>query len=187
MGGLILCIFTIVERDEHGKMVGISHRHPSARMGSVPSPQLPQYRLTLFYGPEEVENHPSRTSCIFNVKKRSWKGGVQVVVEIDRAQIEHAQRTMDFPLWLRSVLSNVPEEERAEYESRAHDILIQQICTVKLGLLLEQGITQENHRVPTEWLYEDLDQAVLTQAQRLKTAIKTELDIEDAGSEASGE
>lgn len=159
-----------------------SHRHPSARMGSVPSPQLPQYRLTLFYGPEEVENHPSSTSCTFNVKKRSWKGGIQVVVEIDHAQIEYAQRTMDFPLWLRAVLSNVPQEERADYRSRAYDILIQQICAVKLGLLLEQGITQENHRVPTERLYAALDQAILAHTEQLKSAIRTELDIEDGGS-----
>ena len=50
-------------------------------MSSVPIPELPQYRVTLFFGPEPVKARPSRVCCVFNVKKRSWKGGVQIAVE----------------------------------------------------------------------------------------------------------
>lgn len=152
------------------------------RMGSVPSPRLPQYRVTLFYGPEEVENRPSTLSCIFNVKKRSWKGGVQVVIEVDHAQVDQAREALDFPAWLRDVLEKVPEDDRADYESRGQDILIQQLCAVKLELLLEQGLTQENQRIPTESRYDELNQAVVARDEQLKAAIATELDVEDDGS-----
>ncbi len=62
-------------------------------------------------------------------------------------------------------------------------MFIQQLCALKLELLLEQGLTQENQRIPTESHYNDLNQAVVARDEQLKAAIATELDIEDDGSE----
>ena len=51
-------------------------------MAIVPSSDPAQYRVTFFFGPEAVEERPDHLRCVFNVKKRSWKGGVQVAVDV---------------------------------------------------------------------------------------------------------
>jgi hypothetical protein len=52
------------------------------------APEFSQFRVTLFVGPQPVEGRPFTSSCVFNVKKRSWKGGIQVAVVITQSQIE---------------------------------------------------------------------------------------------------
>ena len=47
-----------------------------------------EFRITFFFGPEAAPDRPGVVRCVFNVKKRSWKGGVQVTVELEAAQLE---------------------------------------------------------------------------------------------------
>ncbi len=146
-------------------------------MPSQPIPEPPPYRITLFYGPEPVEAHPSRLACVFNVKKRSWKGGVQVAVEVNEAQAAHAREALAFEPWLHKTLASIAVEERPTYESRAQDLLIQGLCALKLDLAIDAGIQQENGRVSAEAFARELDQAIAQQANRLKTQILAELDL----------
>nr|MBI3614736.1 hypothetical protein [Nitrospirota bacterium] len=146
-------------------------------MSSQPIPELPPYRITLFYGPEPVEAHPSHVACVFNVKKRSWKGGVQVAIEIDEAQVANAKQVLAFEPWLHKALASIAVEERPDYESRAQDLLIQGLCSLKLDLAIEAGIQQENGRVSAEAFAEALGQAVRLQGDRIKTYILAELDL----------
>jgi hypothetical protein len=74
---------------------------------------LSTFRITLFYGPEAVEDQPSIQNCVYNVKKRSWKGGIQVAVEIDDAQLSRARASIDFERWLRPHLTGVSAERVA--------------------------------------------------------------------------
>ena len=107
------------------------------------SPKVPQYRMTLFYGPEWDESDSEVLYCVFNVKKRSWKGGVQIVVEITQAQLSQIQEAFNFDQWLRKSLKHLPEIERQDYLGRGQDIFVQQICLLKLQLAINVGITQE--------------------------------------------
>ncbi|MFM8551502.1 MAG: hypothetical protein ACKOCD_04190 [Nitrospiraceae bacterium] len=142
-----------------------------------PPPDLPPYRITLFYGPEPVGQHPARVSCVFNVKKRSWKGGVQVAVELDEAQVARAKQTLDFEPWLREVLTSVAEDGRTDYASRAQDLFMQALCAIKLDLAIEAGIQQKNGCVAGEAFVGELDRAAADQAGRIKTQILAELDL----------
>lgn len=146
-------------------------------MASLASPQLPQYRVTLFYGPEPVEGHPSRVSCVFNVKKRSWKGGVQVAVEMEEGQLARARQAIGFQPWLKAALAGVPVAERGDYESRAQDLFAQGLCSLKLDLAVEAGIAQENQTIRAEAWADEVDRAALAQADRIKTQILAELDL----------
>ena len=146
-------------------------------MSPVPTPQLPPYRITLFYGPEPVAGHPSRVSCVFNVKKRSWKAGVQVVIELDERQLAHARQVSGFEAWLREVLAAVPEAERAGYEGRAGDLFVQGVCALKLDLAIEAGLRQENQSIGADALVSELDGVILGQAERLKSQVLAELDL----------
>ncbi|MGH7251070.1 MAG: hypothetical protein ACREIK_04370 [Nitrospiraceae bacterium] len=146
-------------------------------MSPVSTPQLPPYRITLFYGPEPVAGHPSRVSCVFNVKKRSWKAGVQVVIELDERQLAHARRVSGFEVWLQEVLTAVPEADRAGYEGRAGDLFVQGVCALKLALAIEAGIRQENQSIRAEALARELADEVLEQAKRLKSQVLAELDL----------
>lgn len=145
-------------------------------MSPVPTPQLPSYRITLFYGPEPSEEDPSRLSCVFNVKKRSWKSGVQIEVEIEREWLTRARARMEFEPWLKEVLARVPDEERPDYESRAEDLFIQEICLLKLERALEV-IQQEHSRLPAELFARELEEVVPGHAERIKARILTQLDL----------
>ena len=146
-------------------------------MAPVPTPQLPQYRITLFYGPEPGASHPSRVSCVFNVKKRSWKAGVQVVIEVDERQLAHARRVSGFEVWLQKALASVPEADRAGYAGRADDLFAQGVCALKLDLAIEAGIRQENQSIRADILVSELDGVILTQAERLKSQVLADLDL----------
>jgi hypothetical protein len=146
-------------------------------VSSVPAPQLPLFRVTLFYGPEPTEDDPARLMCVFNVKKRSWKGGVQIAVEVSAAQISRLQHVLSFELWIDTWLAALPEEERPTYESRARDLLIQEICSTKLTLALDKDVRQDNSFLPVDTLVEELDGQVNAGADRIKANILTELDL----------
>jgi hypothetical protein len=146
-------------------------------MSSVPSPPSPPYRITLFYGPEPVEGHQARVSCVFNVKKRSWKGGIQVAVELDGDQIGRASRTIGFEGWIGTALAGVSEEERADFVGRAQDLFVQWLCQLKLDLAIEAGLQQHNCSIEAGALTGELDRALPQQQERLKSQLLAELDI----------
>ncbi len=146
-------------------------------MSSQSIPELPPYRITLFYGPEPVETHPSRVVCVFNVKKRSWKGGVQVAVELHEAQAARARQALDFEPWLHKALTSVSEAERPDYAARAQELLVQGLSALKLDLAIAAGLQQENGRVASDVFVDELNRAVARQADRLKSQILAELDL----------
>jgi len=132
----------------------------------------------LFYGPEVVDVVPKVVQCVFNVKKRSWKGGVQIVVALLESQIIHLGESLCFEEWVHTGLAGVPERERPHYIQRAYDLLGQQICAMKLQLAIESGMPQENACVGTERFVEELDEVVLKNANKVKNHIVTELDVQ---------
>ena len=146
-------------------------------MSSVPIPELPQYRVTFFFGPEPVKARPSRLCCVFNVKKRSWKGGVQIAVELEEDQLASARQTIGFEAWLKMVLAGIPAGDRHDYQSRAQDLLVQGLCALKLNLALEAGIRQENGCLAGNALVRELDRTVSERMERIKSQILTELDL----------
>jgi hypothetical protein len=147
-------------------------------MSDVASPKIPPYRMTLFYGPEPDGSSSDMVYCVFNVKKRSWKGGVQVAVEMSQAQIAHIRERFGFDQWLPTFLVHLPESEREDYLARGQDIFVQQVCLIKLQLAIGVGIQQENSRVPKDFLVAELDKALGKEEVAVKGEILQELDIE---------
>ncbi len=142
-----------------------------------PAPDIPQYRITFFYGPEPIEGRPGLLCCTFNVKKRSWKGGVQIAVEVDERQVARARDAVGFETWLKRILSTLLDGERADFESRARDLFVQHLCALKLDLAIEAGLQQENSRVAADAFTRELDAAVPQRKDRLLAAILAELDL----------
>lgn len=147
------------------------------RMAAEHSSEPSQFRVTLFVGPQPVEGRPFTSSCVFNVKKRSWKGGVQVAVEITHAQIDRLSADVAFSRWLARALSELPEEDRPAHEERAHELFIQAICWCKLDVLLQSGITQNNQCLADDtWIIEVRD-TVIKRTNFITSYISTELDL----------
>ncbi len=144
---------------------------------SVPIPQLPLFRVSLFYGPEPVEDDQARLMCVFNVKKRSWKGGVQIAVEVSDAQVKRLQQSLEFDAWILNALRDVPQTDRQSYEIRMRDLLVQELCSLKLSVALDCDIRQENTRLPSDRFIEELDQRAVGQSDHIKAKILTELDL----------
>jgi hypothetical protein len=84
-----------------------------------------QFRVTLFVGPQPVQGKPYTQSTVYNVKKRSWKGGIQVAVELAQAQIDQLSDAVGFSQWLETALKVVPAEEHAFYHQRAQELMVQ--------------------------------------------------------------
>lgn len=141
------------------------------------APEAPPYRITLFYGPEPVEDRPGFLCCTFNVKKRSWKGGVQIAVEVDERQVTQARDTVGFETWLKRILSTLLDGEQADFENRARDLFVQHLCALKLDLAIEAGLQQESSRVVAEAFMRELDAAVPKRKDRLISGIRAELDV----------
>src|SRR5437870_10975329 len=108
------------------------------------APEPSQFRVTLFVGPQPVEGKPYAFSCIFNVKKRSWKGGIQVAVVLTQNQIDTLSTDVDFSRWLAMALVDLEDEARLSHEKRANELFTQAVCWCKLDLALQSGIVQEN-------------------------------------------
>ena len=142
------------------------------------SPKVPQYRMTLFYGPAWDESDSDVLYCVFNVKKRSWKGGVQIAVEITQTQLSQIRKAFNFDQWLRRSLGHLPESEQQDYLERGQDIFVQQICLLKLQLAINAGITQENSRATKDFLVSELDHALEKEESALKGEVLQELDID---------
>jgi hypothetical protein len=146
---------------------------------SQSAPDVPPYRVTFFYGPEPVgEDRPGLLCCTFNVKKRSWKGGVQIAVEVEERQVARARDMTGFEGWLTRLLATLLDAERADYESRARDLFVQHLCRLKLDLAIEAGLQQENSRMGADAFAKELDAAAPPRKDRLLSNILAELDVE---------
>jgi len=146
-------------------------------MQTPPIPQPPAFRITLFYGPEALPGAPARYRCVFNVKKRSWKAGVQVAVEVSRSQVERLREALHLEKWTSDLLSSVSDDERSAYELRAQDLFVKELCSAKLELGLAAHVKQENASLPVDCLAEELERSVRESADRLKSGIIAELGL----------
>lgn len=136
-----------------------------------------EFRTTFFFGPEEIPERPGVLRCIFNTKKRSWKGGVQVVVELAQAQLEQLRERGLLGELAEMIRAKAEPEAFVEYEQRAHDLFTQQVCRAKLELAISAGISQENQTIAADALKEELDRTVTANADAIRQAILTELDV----------
>jgi hypothetical protein len=141
------------------------------------APEPSQFRVTLFVGPQPVEGKPFTFSCVFNVKKRSWKGGIQVAVAITQSQIDMLIADVDLSRWLAQALIDLSDEDRPSHQERAHELFTQAVCWCKLDLLLQSGISQENQYLADDiWIAEVRD-TVVRRRDFITSYIAAELDL----------
>ena len=146
-------------------------------MAVEPAPEPSQFRVTLFVGPQPVEGKPFTFSCVFNVKKRSWKGGIQVAVVITQRQIDTLSTDVDFSRWLALALADLPDEDRLSHQKRAHELFIQAVCWCKLDLALQSGIAQENQCLADETWIDEVRDTVIKRTNFITSYIASELDL----------
>ncbi len=147
-------------------------------MSLLSPPQIPLFRITLFYGPETLEGRSDTIHCVFNVKKRSWKGGVQVDIVVGTHQIEQLESGLAFQRWLAEHLDEIPSDQQEDYLKKGHDLFVQFICFYKLNVYIQQGIKQENTQVPGEVLMKETDDAIYREGENMKQQILVELDLD---------
>lgn len=135
------------------------------------------YRVSFFFGPELVEGKADVLACVFNVKKRSWKAGIQVAVEVSGGQLSVLERTIQLTDRLAKSLVVVETHERSDYHERSKDVFVQAVCRWKLDLQLLPGLAQNNQRIPAEELTAELDQEIGTCPERLISYILDELGL----------
>lgn len=150
---------------------------PAMSRESLPPPEPSPYRVTLFFGPEPVEQRPGEVACVFNVKKRSWKAGIQVSVDIHVDQLASLREQIRLSDGLSPPFSALDPQERPDYEARAADLFAQAACWCKLDLRLERGVVQENQRIPAGDLVAELNDALSARAEYAVAYILTELDL----------
>ena len=136
-----------------------------------------QFRVTLFVGPQPVEGKPFTSSCVFNVKKRSWKGGVQVDVMLTQSQIDQLGTDIDFSSWLAQALTHLADEDRRAHQERAHELFVQAVCWCKLDLALQSGITQENQCLVDDRGIAEVKAAVIRRTNFITSYVASELDL----------
>jgi hypothetical protein len=136
-----------------------------------------QFRVTLFVGPQPVEEKPFTHSTVFNVKKRSWKGGIQVAVELAQAQIDCISSAIGFPQWLREALATISADERPSYHDRAQELFVQALSWCKLDLLLQSGITQENQCLAADTFVTELNGVAAKKRDVVTSHVAAELDL----------
>ena len=141
------------------------------------APEPSQFRVTLFVGPQPVEGRPFTSSCVFNVKKRSWKGGIQVAVDITQRQIDALSTEVDLSRWLAQALIDLSDEDRTSHQERAHELFVQAVCWCKLDLLLQSGITQENQCLADDTWITEVRETVIKRTNFITSFIASELDL----------
>jgi hypothetical protein len=146
-------------------------------MPAEASPDVSPYRITLFFGPEPVEGKPSIQYCVFNVKKRTWKGGIQVAVEVSRDQLDEIAKTLRYSDSVGKELSGLPSDDQLSYCTRAKEYFAQAVCWCKLDLMLQSGITQENQCLASDILFDELRDAAIKRAGYITSYILDELDL----------
>ncbi|NGZ04395.1 MAG: hypothetical protein CV090_15245 [Nitrospira sp. WS238] len=138
---------------------------------------LSAFRITLFFGPEPVEEKPHTVACVFNVKKRSWKAGIQIAVEISTSQLMALRKAMALNDRLATILKEAKPEEVSYYQERAEDVCAQVLCRCKLGLRLNSGLTQENQRMDADQLMDELNEEAGARTEEIVASIMDELDL----------
>jgi hypothetical protein len=152
--------------------------HATMRTMAVePASEPSQFRVTLFVGPQPEEGQPFTFCCVFNVKKRSWKGGIQVAVVITQNQIDMLSTDVDFSRWLALALADLADEDRLSHQRRAHELFIQAVCWCKLDLALQSGITQENQFFSDETWIPEVRNTVIKRTNFITSYIASELDL----------
>jgi len=146
-------------------------------MMSEATRDVPAFRVTLFFGPEPVEGKADVVVCVFNVKKRSWKAGIQVAVEIGTCQLVALRRTMELDDRLTASLKAVDHHEVSHYQERMEDVFAQALCRCKLDLRLRSGLAQENQRMEADELTDELNQDVYARTDDILAHILDELDL----------
>ena len=146
-------------------------------MAIVPSSDPTQYRVTFFFGPEAVEERPDHLRCVFNVKKRSWKGGVQVSVDVALNHLDQARERIGYLSWLDALLPSGNQEEREELTRRADELFVQSLCTSALNLALQTGIEQVNQQIDAATFADELHQLLDNQPEQITDRIRLELDL----------
>ena len=141
------------------------------------APAPSQFRVTLFVGPQPMEERPSTYSCVFNVKKRSWKGGIQVAVVLSQSHIDQLSTDIHFPRWLTLALVDLAEEDRFSYQERAHELFIQAVCWCKLDLALQAGLTQENQCLADNPGIAEVRDSVIKRMSFITSYVAAELDL----------
>ena len=136
-----------------------------------------EFRTTFFFGPEDVADRPGVLRCGFNTKKRSWKGGIQVVIELTAVQLERLRDRGQLGELVEMIRAKVEHEMFSDYEQRARDLFTQQVCWMKLDLAIEKGIVQENQTIVAASFLEELERTVVSRADAIRQAIFTELDL----------
>ena len=149
---------------------------PPPSMSSSPAPDSSQYRVTFFFGPEPVEDRPDHLRCVFNVKKRSWKGGVQVGIDIAQAYVEEARRQIGFSAWIEHHLQTSSPEEQEEVTRRADELFVQSVCTCALTFALNAGIEQHNQMITAATFTDELRHIINDQPAQVTDLIRLELD-----------
>jgi len=149
-------------------------------MTALPSSKIPAYRITLFFGPEVHETDSNVVYCVFNVKKRSWKGGMQLVVEMAGTQADRLNRFLQIEAWLQNVLIHLPQPEYAEYFQRGRDLFLQYLCRTKLQLAIEQGLRRETSLLSRDVLTAELERTIQESGHALKDYVLAELDVPGA-------
>ena len=138
---------------------------------------VPSYRVTFFFGPEPVEGRPDVLVCVFNVKKRSWKAGIQVSVEIGTDQLSALRQKMCLADRLAKNLTALDPHEGPHYQERIADCFAQAVCWCKLDLRLQRGLPQENQRIQVDELRVELDQTAGNRVDFILAYILGELDL----------
>lgn len=147
-------------------------------MPTDPCIESVQYRITLFFGPEAVEAKPSTHACVFNVKKRSWKGGIQVLVEITEAQIQASRTATHFSRWLSETLADTALDDRASQEARAAELFVQALCRCRLDRLLQAGIAQENQRLTADAWDVETQADLIRRTDFIRSYVAAEMDLQ---------
>ena len=146
-------------------------------MAIVPSSDPTQYRVTFFFGPEAVEERPDHLRCVFNVKKRSWKGGIQVAVDVALNHLDQARERIGYLSWLDALLPSGNQEEREELTRRADDLFVQSLCTSALNVALQTGIEQVNQQIDAATFADELHELLDKQPEQVTDRIRLELDL----------
>jgi len=145
-----------------------------------PAPESPLYRITFFFGPEAVDQTGRQWRCVFNVKKRSWKGGIQVTVDLTSDQVARGRAACNLMTWVERVVSSVPVEERAGLLQRIDELFIQALCAWKLDLVAQHGLSQENQTIPADACSSQFESAADSIRPRIISYLCAELDLDEA-------
>lgn len=174
MNGILSSPFPVVNEPQAPRHC-LRGRMPAMTIDSASD--LSQFRVTLFVGPQQVQGKPFTHSTVYNVKKRSWKGGIQVAVELNQIQVDQLSDAVGFSQWLQTALTMAPAEECAISHERAQELLVQALSWCKLDLLLQSGITQQNQCLTADTFVAELNGIAPKKRDFIFSHIASELDL----------